>query len=94
MERYIELTPLQAAPAPEGAGSDRLAGTAAPQYWRLTPSESRVVRLLASARTTAEISKILGLSVHTVRTHVKRAMAKAGVRSQVALVARALGASR
>jgi DNA-binding CsgD family transcriptional regulator len=30
----------------------------------------------------------LGLSVHTVRTHLKRAMVKAGVHSQAALVAR------
>ena len=58
-----------------------------PPSWVLTPSESRVVRLLAAGRTTAEMAQLLGLSVHTVRTHVKRAMAKAGVHTQVSLVA-------
>jgi DNA-binding CsgD family transcriptional regulator len=88
MEHYFELTPLQAAAGPAGAGTNRLAGLALPQNWALTPSEARVVRLLASARTTGEIARTLGLSVHTVRTHMKRAMSKADVHTQAALVAR------
>lgn len=88
MEHYFELTPLQAAAGPAGAGSDPQVGLAMPRNWALTPSEARVVRLLASARTTGEIARTLGLSVHTVRTHVKRAMAKADVHTQAALVVR------
>lgn len=88
MEHQFEVTPLQAAAGPAGAGTDRLAAPALPRNWDLTASEARVVRLLASARTTREIANALGLSVHTVRTHVKRAMSKADVHTQAALVAR------
>jgi DNA-binding CsgD family transcriptional regulator len=88
MEHYFELPPLQAAGDPAGAGADRMAGLTLPRNWELTPSEGRVVRLLASAHTTGEIARSLGLSIHTVRTHVKRAMSKASVHTQAALVAR------
>lgn len=56
--------------------------------WALTPAECRIVRSLASGLGTVEIAHACGLSVHTVRTHLKRAMTKAGVHSQAALVAR------
>jgi DNA-binding CsgD family transcriptional regulator len=88
MEHHFDSTPLQSGAGPAGAGADRMVGPVVPRGWELTPSEARVVRLLASARTTGEITCSLGLSVHTVRTHLKRAMSKAGVHTQAALVAR------
>ena len=94
MEHYFDSTPLQTAAGPAGAGTDRQPSLDLPRQWALTTSEARVVRLLALARTTAEIAALLGLSVHTVRTHVKRALAKAGVHTQAALVARVYASRR
>lgn len=58
-----------------------------PVRWALTAAETRVVRSLATGLRSSEIATSLGLSVHTIRTHLKRAMVKAGAHSQVALVA-------
>ena len=63
-----------------GAGLRRSCG--------LTPAEWRAVQGLARGFAPAEIATSLGVSVHTVRTQLKRAMAKAGVHSQIALVVR------
>jgi DNA-binding CsgD family transcriptional regulator len=59
----------------------------APSVWKLTKAEARVVERLAQGRRTMEIATDLGLSVHTIRTQLKRAMAKTGVHTQAALVA-------
>ena len=56
--------------------------------WSLTPAEARVVDGLARGLRLAEIAAEHHLSVHTVRSQLKRAMAKIGVHSQIALVAR------
>jgi DNA-binding CsgD family transcriptional regulator len=64
-------------------------GVAVDQMRRLTPAERRAVQGLVDGLRTWEIAASLGLSVHTIRTQLKRAMAKAGVHSQAALVARA-----
>jgi DNA-binding CsgD family transcriptional regulator len=61
---------------------------APPLRWALTVAEVRVVRGLATGLSPSEIADSLGLSVHTIRTHLKRAMVKAAVHSQAALVAR------
>ncbi len=52
----------------------------------LTERETDVLRLLADARTVAEISEELHLSPHTVRNHVKQVLAKLGARSQLEAV--------
>jgi DNA-binding CsgD family transcriptional regulator len=88
VEQHFETTWLRAEDRLAGAGVDRMTTLALPRNWELTPCEGRVVRLLAAAYTTREIAGSLGLSIHTVRTHVKRAMAKAGAHTQAALVAR------
>ena len=62
--------------------------TSSSVFWSLTPAECRVVRHLTDGRTTQEIAAALHLSVHTVRTHLKHAMTKVGVHSQIALLAR------
>lgn len=60
----------------------------------LTPAEWRAVEGLLTGLRPAEIAVSLGISVHTIRTQLKRAMAKASVHSQAALVARAFVSKR
>jgi DNA-binding CsgD family transcriptional regulator len=73
----------------ETKGRDPLsAELSVPTGWRLTAAEVRVVHYLAAGLTPTRIAHALGRSVHTIRTHLKRAIAKAGVNTQVALVAR------
>jgi DNA-binding CsgD family transcriptional regulator len=52
----------------------------------LTAAECRVAAEAAEGSTPAEIAGQLGLSVHTVRSHLKRMFLKAGVHSQAGLV--------
>jgi DNA-binding CsgD family transcriptional regulator len=63
------------------------AGAGARQGRPLSPAEWRAVHELARGLGPAEIADSFGLSVHTVRTQLKRAMEKAGVHTQAALVA-------
>jgi len=58
----------------------------------LSERELSVLRAIVSGSTTAEIAKALGISVHTVRTHVQHVMAKLVVRSQAEMVSVALRA--
>lgn len=55
---------------------------------RLTPRESDVLRLIARGCTYAQIADRLGISLHTVTTHVKNTYRKLGVRSGAAAVMR------
>jgi len=71
-----------------GGAGDRDRGINPPARWSLTSAEVRVVQSLATGLRPSEMATSLGLSVHTIRTHLKRAMVKAGVHSQAALVAR------
>ncbi|HXZ51694.1 MAG TPA: helix-turn-helix transcriptional regulator [Burkholderiales bacterium] len=56
----------------------------------LTGREVQVLRLLACGRTYEQASDALGVSLHTVRSHVKNLYRKLGVRSGRAAVWRAL----
>jgi len=58
----------------------------------LTLREIDVVRLTADGMTAPEIADDLGISNHTVRTHLRNAMEKLGARSRAHLVAISLGA--
>lgn len=62
---------------------------------RLSSQERRVVRLLVSGASTAQIASELGVSTHTVRSHVQGVFQKLGVnsRAKVATVGFALGAT-
>jgi len=62
------------------------------RYLGLTPAEGRVVLALARGLTLAEVARESGISLNTVRTHVKRSLAKAGVRRQADLVRLVLSA--
>ena len=63
-----------------GAGAD-LVG--------LTPAERAIVEDLPSYRTTADIAALHGVSVNTVKTHMKSIYRKLGVASRQAAVDRA-----
>lgn len=53
----------------------------------LTPAEATVARTIAQGKPPADVAATLGLSVETVRTHLKRVFAKTGVNRQSELVA-------
>ena len=56
---------------------------------RLTPREIEVLRLLADGCTYAQAAVRLGISLHTVTTHVKNAYRKLDVHNAAAAVSRA-----
>lgn len=63
---------------------------AVPEVVRLTPRESDVIRLISRGCTYVEVANRLGISLHTVASHVKNAYRKLGVRSGAAAVMRAV----
>jgi len=62
-------------------------GEAIRRAWHLTPAKARSASALALGRNPRQIAVVHAVSIHTVRTQLKRAMSKAGVHSQSALVA-------
>lgn len=56
----------------------------------ITPREADVLRLIARGHTYAGAAQRLGVSPHTVATHVKKAYRKLGVHSAGAAVMRAV----
>lgn len=56
----------------------------------LTPRERQVLQLLAAGLETDEVARRLGLSPHTLRTHIANAMAKLKARTRPQAVAEAL----
>lgn len=60
------------------------------EEYGLTSGEERVLALLATGRSVAEISEALDNSVHTVRTHIKRIYAKLDVGTKEQLFAKLL----
>lgn len=63
---------------------------ALPEVVHLTPRESDVIRLIARGCTYVQAADRLGISLHTVTSHVKNAYRKLGVRSGAAAVMRAV----
>lgn len=57
---------------------------------QITPREADVLRLIATGCTYAQVADRLGVSLHTVCTHVKNAYRKLGVRSGASAVMRAM----
>jgi DNA-binding CsgD family transcriptional regulator len=57
---------------------------------RLTPRESDVLRLISRGCTYEQVADRLGVSLHTVATHIKNTYRKLGVRSGAAAVMRAV----
>lgn len=58
---------------------------------RLTRAEAAVATLLLEGRRTEDLAELLGITLLTARTHVKRVLAKVGVRSQAELLRVLLG---
>lgn len=56
----------------------------------LTPRESDVLRLIARGCTYVQTADRLGVSQHTVQSHIKNAYRKLGVRCAAAAVMRAI----
>jgi DNA-binding CsgD family transcriptional regulator len=56
----------------------------------LTPREAEVLKLVASGCTYAQTADRLGVSLHTVATHIKNTYRKLGVSSGAAAVMRAV----
>jgi DNA-binding CsgD family transcriptional regulator len=63
---------------------------AVPEVVRLTPRESDVIRLISRGCTYVQVADRLGVSLHTVGSHIKNAYRKLGVRSGAAAVMRAV----
>jgi DNA-binding CsgD family transcriptional regulator len=57
---------------------------------RLTAREAEVLRLIAGGRTYGQIAEQLGMSAHTVTSHIKNAYRKLDVHSGPAAVMRAI----
>lgn len=57
---------------------------------QLTGREAEVLRLIARGRTYAQVAAELGMSAHTVCSHVKNAYRKLDVHSAAAAVMRAI----
>jgi DNA-binding CsgD family transcriptional regulator len=58
--------------------------------FRLTKAEARLVEQLLQGRTPVEAAEALGVTIHTVRTYLKRLYVKLGVKSQAMLVRKLL----
>lgn len=56
---------------------------------KLTPREREVVRLLAAGLTYAQMAQALGISLHTVCSHIKNLYRKLEVHNAPAAVSRA-----
>ncbi len=54
--------------------------------FRFTPAELRLAMELVNGKTPRQAAEILGVTIHTIRTYLKRLYAKTDVRSQAQLV--------
>jgi DNA-binding CsgD family transcriptional regulator len=54
--------------------------------YRLTPAEARLAALLAEGKHLDAAAALLGITLHTARTHLKRIFSKTAAQSQADLV--------
>ncbi len=59
-------------------------------HFQLSPQQARVAAELVSGRTVEQIARKLGVTIDTVRSHLKAIYDKTGARSQAGVIARAL----
>ncbi|MFG2224871.1 AAA family ATPase [Streptomyces sp. NPDC048644] len=70
---------------PAAGRPDAEAGEPAEGWSNLTPSELRVVRLVADGLTNRQVASRLSLSTHTIDSHLRRSFAKLGISRRVEL---------
>jgi PAS domain S-box-containing protein len=63
--------------------------TSLPRHSRLTPRQGEVLRHLAAGCSTTQIAEHMGLSVETVRNHIRAVLRKLGAHSRLGAVANA-----
>ena len=71
-------------------GEDTGNGTGAADGEGLSPREREVVQLVALGKTSRDIADELSVSIETVRTHIRNALAKTGTRTRAQLVAQVM----
>jgi LuxR family maltose regulon positive regulatory protein len=79
VNRLLEAFPLDAAAVPATSTSSQV----------LSDRERAVLQLLAAGRSVQELAKLLVISTHTARTHVKNIYAKLDVHNRVQAIERA-----
>lgn len=62
--------------------------------YALSPAQQRLARLLAEGRDIADAADQLGVSVNTLRTHLRRMFEKTGTHTQTALISALLSVQR
>jgi DNA-binding CsgD family transcriptional regulator len=77
---------------PNAAAPGAVAGPTV-ELKRLTPSEQKVADMVATGRSNAEIARMLGISRHTVESHLKHVFAKLGITSRLKLAVLVLSAA-
>jgi PAS domain S-box-containing protein len=60
-----------------------------PGPWRLTPRQAEVLRHLAAGCSTEQIATYMGLSIETVRNHIRAVLRRLGAHSRLEAVANA-----
>jgi DNA-binding CsgD family transcriptional regulator len=65
----------------------KCAETMLQERWHLSPRQARVAVLLASGKTYKEIAEELGITFHTVNTHVKAVLERTGAKTSRRLAA-------
>jgi DNA-binding NarL/FixJ family response regulator len=75
-----------------GSPSDARTVAPIPPVHRLTARERQITGLLAEGRSGEEIAELLSLSAHTVRTHIRNAMAHLGANTRAHLIALSVAA--
>ena len=75
-------------PSPETGEGENARSAMLQLAYGLTQQEANVTLRIASGRSPEDICADLGLSIHTVRTHLKRSYDKVGVQGQTELAAR------
>lgn len=70
----------------EGESRHDLTAEILASLYRLTKAETRLALQVVEGKSPAEAASEMGVTIHTVRTYLKRLYLKAGVKSQAALV--------
>jgi len=85
--RHVDAATVDATlPAPPSTPAVASASEASATHKLLSPREQEVLALIARGFSYAEVARLQGLTVHTVRTHIKNLYAKLSVHSKTEAV--------